>query len=135
MGFVKNERNILNLVDNDYVIWGIYTFHSEKFLYMVMEYMQGGDLGHVLKDLRCLTDQSTKYYLVQLILAIEYIHSQGIIHCDLKPDNLLINVDGCIKLTDFGLSQCNNEKLAYKYKRFWEGGLFNDFTEDDEEEK
>mgnify|MGYP001594149069 FL=1 len=59
MEFVINEWNILNKVDNDYVVWGVYTFQTDKFLYMVMEYMQGGDLGHMLDEAKCLSEEST----------------------------------------------------------------------------
>lgn len=64
MEFVINEWNILNKVDCDFVVWGVYTFQTDKFLYMVMEYMQGGDLGHMIDEVKVLSPESTKYYLV-----------------------------------------------------------------------
>lgn len=103
--FVMNERNILNKVDNDFVVRGILTFQSSKYLYMVMEYMKGGDIGTLLDRFGCFNFLTARFYLAQVVLALEHLHSRGIAHRDLKPENILIGVDGHIKLTDFGLSE------------------------------
>jgi serine/threonine protein kinase len=103
--FVMNERNILNKVDNDFIVRGIYTFQSKKYLYMVMEYMKGGDFGTLLENVHCLNFETTRFYLAHIVLALEHLHSIGIVHRDLKPENILISADGHVKLTDFGLSE------------------------------
>ncbi|KAJ0736599.1 putative protein kinase AGC-MAST family [Helianthus annuus] len=70
-----------------------------------MEYLNGGDLFSLLKNLGCLEENMARVYIAELVLALEYLHSLNVIHRDLKPDNLLIGPYGHIKLTDFGLSK------------------------------
>ncbi|GFY84319.1 AGC (cAMP-dependent, cGMP-dependent and protein kinase C) kinase family protein [Actinidia rufa] len=82
-----------------------YSFTCRENLYLVMEYLNGGDLYSLLRNLGCLDEEMARVYLAELVLALEYLHSLNVIHRDLKPDNLLIGPDGHIKLTDFGLSK------------------------------
>jgi serine/threonine protein kinase len=111
-----NERNILNQIDNEYVVRGVYTFQTSKFLYIVMEYMKGGDFANLLEGIGAFEEAAAKFYLAQIILAVSYLHSQSIIHRDLKPDNILVDGEGMIKLTDFGLSEINMNKYKDKYE-------------------
>ncbi|KAH6765050.1 Protein kinase superfamily protein [Perilla frutescens var. frutescens] len=99
------ERNILITVRNPFVVRFFYSFTSRDNLYLVMEYLNGGDLYSLLKKVGCLEEAVARTYLAELVLALEYLHSLGIVHRDLKPDNILIAHDGHIKLTDFGLSK------------------------------
>lgn len=99
------ERNILITVRNPFVVRFFYSFTSRDYLYLVMEYLNGGDLFSLLKKVGCLEEDVARTYLAELVLALEYLHSLGIVHRDLKPDNILIAQDGHIKLTDFGLSK------------------------------
>mmetsp|Transcript_18237 Transcript_18237/g.51074 ORF Transcript_18237/g.51074 Transcript_18237/m.51074 type:complete len:1547 (+) Transcript_18237:556-5196(+) len=101
---VKNERNILATTNNPFVVRFYYSFQSHYNLYIVMEYVGGGDCFSLLRTFGSLGEESAKVYIAETILALEYCHAQGIIHRDLKPDNLLISHEGHIKLTDFGLS-------------------------------
>ncbi|KAL7155261.1 hypothetical protein ABFS83_03G063100 [Erythranthe nasuta] len=99
------ERNILIAVRNPFVVRFFYSFTSTDNLYLVMEYLNGGDLFSLVKKVGCLEEAVARTYIAELVLALEYLHSLGIIHRDLKPDNILIAHDGHIKLTDFGLSK------------------------------
>ncbi|KAL8514409.1 hypothetical protein ACS0TY_013500 [Phlomoides rotata] len=99
------ERNILITVRNPFVVRFFYSFTSTDKLYLVMEYLNGGDLYSLLKKVGCLEEAVARTYIAELVLALEYLHSLGIVHRDLKPDNILIAHDGHIKLTDFGLSK------------------------------
>lgn len=103
--YVINERNILSQVSNEFIVRGVYTFQSKKFLYMVMEYMKGGDFSSLLETVGAFDEETAKFYIAQIVLALEYLHAKGVIHRDLKPDNILIDGEGRIKLTDFGLSE------------------------------
>ncbi|CAI9284193.1 unnamed protein product [Lactuca saligna] len=99
------ERNILITVRNPFVVRFFYSFTSRDNLYLVMEYLNGGDLFSLLRNVGCLEEDIARIYIAELVLALEYLHSLGIVHRDLKPDNILIAHDGHIKLTDFGLSK------------------------------
>lgn len=109
--FVMNEKNILSQVSNEFIVRGVYTFQSKKFLYMVMEFMKGGDFSSLLENVGAFEEDTAKFYIGQIVLALEYLHSKGVIHRDLKPDNILIDGDGRIKLTDFGLSEAGLRKI------------------------
>ena len=115
--FVMNEKNIISQVNNDFIVRGVYTFQSTKFLYMVMEFMKGGDFSALLEKVGAFDEEPAKYYIAQMVLALEYLHAKGVIHRDLKPDNILIDGDGRIKLTDFGLSEAGIEKIKDSAKK------------------
>ncbi|XP_078441696.1 protein kinase superfamily protein isoform X2 [Wolffia australiana] len=99
------ERNILITVRNPFVVRFFYSFTCRDNLYLVMEYLNGGDLYSLLRKVGCFEEDIARTYIAELVLALEYLHSLGIVHRDLKPDNILIARDGHIKLTDFGLSK------------------------------
>nr|KYP68766.1 putative serine/threonine-protein kinase DDB-G0272282 [Cajanus cajan] len=105
------ERDILISVRNPFVVRFFYSFTCRENLYLVMEYLNGGDLYSLLRNLGCLDEDMARVYIAEVVLALEYLHSLNVIHRDLKPDNLLIGQDGHIKqslllqLTDFGLSK------------------------------
>ncbi|OEL31697.1 putative serine/threonine protein kinase IRE [Dichanthelium oligosanthes] len=99
------ERDILISARNPFVVRFFYSFTCRENLYLVMEYLNGGDLYSLLRNLGCLDEDMARTYIAELVLALEYLHSMNVIHRDLKPDNLLIGRDGHIKLTDFGLSK------------------------------
>ncbi|CAH8359242.1 unnamed protein product [Eruca vesicaria subsp. sativa] len=99
------ERDILINVRNPFVVRFFYSFTSRENLYLVMEYLGGGDFYSLLKNIGCMDERNARVYIAEVILALEYLHSEGVVHRDLKPDNLLIAHDGHVKLTDFGLSK------------------------------
>ena len=107
---VLNEKEILTKVDNNFIVRGIYTFQSRKYLYMVMEFMKGGDFGTLLERVGYFDAPRAQFYLAHVVAALEHLHSKGIVHRDLKPDNLLIGGDGHVKLADFGLSEAGLRK-------------------------
>eukprot|EP01103_Thecamoeba_quadrilineata_P021030 TRINITY_DN936_c0_g1_i2.p1 TRINITY_DN936_c0_g1~~TRINITY_DN936_c0_g1_i2.p1 ORF type:complete len:416 (+),score=73.37 TRINITY_DN936_c0_g1_i2:391-1638(+) len=102
---IRNERNILAFVSNPFVVRLFYCFQSAKYIYMVMEFLPGGDLFSMQQVLGVFSEEMAVRYIAEIVLALDYIHRYGIIHRDLKPDNVLIDKDGHIKLTDFGLSR------------------------------
>ncbi|KAJ0024658.1 hypothetical protein Pint_08928 [Pistacia integerrima] len=91
------ERNILITVRNPFVVRFFYSFTCRDNLYLVMEYLNGGDLYSLLRKVGCLEEHVARIYIAELVLALEYLHSLGIVHRDLKPDNILIAHDGHIK--------------------------------------
>lgn len=113
---VKAERNVLATVENPWIVELKYSFQDDKNLYLVMEYLGGGDLMTLLIRKNILSEAEAKFYIAECILAIESIHKMNYIHRDIKPDNILIDNKGHIKISDFGLSKMaeitpNNEVL------------------------
>lgn len=103
---VKAERAIMMWQgESDFVAKLYWTFSSKDYLYLVMEYLNGGDCASLIKVLGGLPEDWAKKYLGEVVLGVEHLHSRGIVHRDLKPDNLLIDHKGHLKLTDFGLSR------------------------------
>ena len=103
---VKAERAIMMWQgESDFVAKLYWTFSSKEYLYLVMEYLNGGDCASLVKILGGLPEDWAKKYIAEVILGIEHLHDRGIVHRDLKPDNLLIDQKGHLKLTDFGLSR------------------------------
>ena len=103
---VKAERAIMMWQgESDFVAKLYWTFSSKDYLYLVMEYLNGGDCASLVKVLGGLREDWAKKYLAEVVLGVEHLHSRGIVHRDLKPDNLLIDQRGHLKLTDFGLSR------------------------------
>jgi serine/threonine kinase 38 len=79
-----------------------------------MEYLPGGDLMTLLMKKDILTEQESKFYIAESILAIEAVHKMNYIHRDLKPDNILLDKDGHIKLSDFGLCK---QTVIFKFSK------------------
>lgn len=101
---VLAEKDILLQFSNPYIVKFYYSIIGRHNLYLVMEYLPGGDLYSLLQNVGCLDEDNTRIYTCQILSALRTLHKSGIIHRDLKPDNILIGADGLLKLTDFGLS-------------------------------
>ncbi|KAL4892542.1 hypothetical protein BDV59DRAFT_43394 [Aspergillus ambiguus] len=103
---VKAERAIMMWQeDSNFVAKLYWTFSSKDYLYLVMEYLNGGDCASLVKVLGGLPEDWAKKYVAEVVLGVQHLHGRGIVHRDLKPDNLLIDQTGHLKLTDFGLSR------------------------------
>lgn len=101
---VRREKSILANTSNPYIVKMYYSFTSTTDLYLVMEYVPGGDMFSRMNQLGIFPIAVARRYIAEIALALEYLHSHEIVHRDLKPDNILITMHGHIKLTDFGLS-------------------------------
>lgn len=102
------ERNALALTRSPYCVQLFYSLQSISSVYLVMEYMVGGDLKSLLGVYGFMEESMAAFYTAEVCLALEYLHSHGIVHRDLKPDNMLLSREGHVKLTDFGLSKISS---------------------------
>lgn len=102
----QTEREILRMLDHPFLPTLYTQFTSDNLSCLVMEYCPGGDL-HVLRQKqsgRCFSEAATRFYVAEVLLALEYLHMLGVVYRDLKPENILVREDGHIMLTDFDLS-------------------------------
>uniref|UniRef100_A0A6I8RL00 non-specific serine/threonine protein kinase n=1 Tax=Xenopus tropicalis TaxID=8364 RepID=A0A6I8RL00_XENTR len=113
----KMERDILADVHHPFVVRLHYAFQTEGKLYLILDFLRGGDLFTRLSKEVMFTEEDVKFYLAELALGLDHLHSLGIIYRDLKPENILLDEEGHIKLTDFGLSKeaIDHEKKAYSF--------------------
>lgn len=99
----KAERNILEGVKHPFIVDLHYAFQTGGKLYLILEYLSGGELFMHLEREGIFLEDTAAFYLSEITLALEHLHQQGIIYRDLKPENILLDYRGHIKLTDFGL--------------------------------
>ena len=106
---VRNEQLFMSKVKSPWIVELKASFQEDDFLYLVMEYLPGGDFMNLLIKKDILTEDEARFYTAELILAIENIHKLDCIHRDIKPDNVLIDKTGHIKLSDFGLAKVSEK--------------------------
>uniref|UniRef100_A0A8C7UZW8 Ribosomal protein S6 kinase n=1 Tax=Oncorhynchus mykiss TaxID=8022 RepID=A0A8C7UZW8_ONCMY len=113
----KMERDILVEVNHPFIVRLHYAFQTEGKLYLILDFLRGGDLFTRLSKEVMFTEEDVKFYLAELALALDHLHGLGIIYRDLKPENILLDEQGHIKLTDFGLSKesIDHENKAYSF--------------------
>jgi protein kinase A len=101
----NDERRMLKIVEHPFLIrmWG--TFQDSHSVFMVMDYIEGGELFSLLRKSQRFPNPVAKFYAAEVTLALEYLHSHDIIYRDLKPENILLDKNGHIKITDFGFAK------------------------------
>jgi len=104
---INTERKIMEIIDNQFIVKLRYAFQTNQKLYFVTDYCPGGELFYHIQKVGKFNEEAAKFYAAQLVLAIEHLHKNNIIYRDLKPENVLIDKEGYIKITDFGLSKQN----------------------------
>ncbi|CAI9118157.1 OLC1v1019687C2 [Oldenlandia corymbosa var. corymbosa] len=127
---VKAERNLLAEVDSNCIVKLYCSFQDEEYLYLIMEYLPGGDMMTLLMRKDTLTEDEARFYVGETVLAIESIHKHNYIHRDIKPDNLLLDRNGHMKLSDFGLCKpldCSNlQEKDFSVGNNYSGALQSD---------
>ena len=104
--YAITECNVLKQSNCPFILKLHYSFQTPENLYMILDYCPIGDLSYQIQ-LNLFEEDEAKFYIAELILAIEYLHQHDIIYRDLKPENILIDSDGHVKLADFGLAKEN----------------------------
>lgn len=108
---VRTEKEILRTNNCPHIVKLKSSFQDVSHLYLVMDFLPGGDFMSLLMKKDILNEEESRFYVAEMILCIEAVHELGCIHRDLKPDNLLIGKDGHLQLSDFGLSKMAENKL------------------------
>ena len=111
----KAERDLMVQIDNPFLLNIKFAFQDETKLYIVSNFMQGGDMFYHLHFESKFSEKKAKFYLIEIILGLEYLHKNNMIYRDLKPENILMDSTGHIKLSDFGLSKIlsDNDEKAF----------------------
>ena len=104
---IINERNFLSKLNNPFIVNMYFAFQDFSNLYLVMDLLTGGDLRYQIVRHKTFNEIQTKFFLANIILGLEYIHSKNIIHRDIKPENLVMENTGYIRITDFGVAKIN----------------------------
>jgi len=112
----KMERDVLAAVRHPFIVDLKYAFQARNKVYLIMEYLAGGELFMQLQKERMLMEDTAIFYLSQILLALEHLHKNGIIYRDLKPENIMLDRNGHIKLTDFGcIKESSDEELSFTF--------------------
>eukprot|EP00760_Papus_ankaliazontas_P034588 PhM_4_TR7269/c1_g1_i1/m.39252/K04345/PKA; protein kinase A len=99
------EKNILADISHPFIVNMLCTFQDEKRVYIILEFVIGGEMFTHLRSAGRFPNDVAKFYHAELVLAFEYLHSFDIIYRDLKPENLLLDAKGHVKITDFGFAK------------------------------
>ena len=119
---VMNERKLLAVINHPFIVNMHYAFQDRENLYLVLDYMKGGDLRYHLSRLRSFTESQTQFFAACIITGLEYLHSNNIIHRDIKPENLVLNEKGYLCITDFGIARvlsAENSKTPLELLDTW----------------
>ena len=106
---IMSERNLLSTLNHSFIVNMYFAFQDFYNLYLVMDLLTGGDLRYHIAHRRTFSESETKFFISNMILALEYIHSKNIIHRDIKPENLVLESNGYLRITDFGVAKINEE--------------------------
>jgi len=112
----KMERDVLMAVRHPFIVDLKYAFQAGNKVYLIMEYLAGGELFMQLQKERMLMEDTAIFYLSQVLLALEHLHQIGIIYRDLKPENIMLDRAGHVKLTDFGcVKESASDEINYTF--------------------
>eukprot|EP01089_Gocevia_fonbrunei_P020478 TRINITY_DN7650_c0_g1_i1.p1 TRINITY_DN7650_c0_g1~~TRINITY_DN7650_c0_g1_i1.p1 ORF type:complete len:727 (-),score=135.20 TRINITY_DN7650_c0_g1_i1:126-2306(-) len=98
-----SERNVLRKIQHPFIVSLKYSFQTDNKLYLVLDYLCGGELFTHLSSVDHFDENRARFYAAQIVLAIGYLHEHKVLYRDLKPENILLDIDGYIGITDFGL--------------------------------
>ncbi|KAL9647912.1 hypothetical protein ABK040_008183 [Willaertia magna] len=111
----KAEKQILQEINHPFIVKLYYAFQTEEKLYLVLQFLPGGELFYHLKEETKFDVERAKFYAAQIVLAIEHLHKNDIIYRDLKPENVVLDSDGYVVLTDFGLAKTSISNATPTY--------------------
>lgn len=109
----KSELELLHSIDSPFIIKMIEFFMDNVYIFFLIQYAECGDMFTILRAQKRFEESLSKFYAGQVVLALEYMHFMGIVYRDLKPENLLIAMNGYIKVTDLGFSKKIDKDRTY----------------------
>ncbi|KRY81915.1 cAMP-dependent protein kinase catalytic subunit PRKX [Trichinella pseudospiralis] len=115
---VLSERKVLEKLNTPFAVKLHWAYHDAKCLYMLLDYVPGGELLSHIRFRKQFSNDVARFYAAEIVVALEYLHERGIVYRDLKPENVLIDRHGHIKLTDFGFAKLLNDrqgKISYSF--------------------
>ena len=111
---IKYERVLLSKLNHPFIVNMYYAFQDYDNLYLVMDLLNGGDLRYHICRHRKFSEEQTRFFIANIILGLEYIHSKNVIHRDIKPENLVMDEKGYLRITDFGIAKIYNAKNSHE---------------------
>ena len=105
MRHTKSERDVLVKTDHPFIVSLHFAFETQRRLYLVQEFCRGGELFRRMEVERMMLEEHAKFYLSEIVCALDYLHSLDIVYRDLKTENVMLDETGHVKLIDFGLSK------------------------------
>ena len=99
---VELEKNVLLKTDHPFIMKMVKYLKNENYIFFINEYIKGKELWEVIRDIGLLNKEQTQFYIASILLAINHLHKKKIIYRDIKPENVMVNVKGYIKIIDFG---------------------------------
>mmetsp|Transcript_23376 Transcript_23376/g.26519 ORF Transcript_23376/g.26519 Transcript_23376/m.26519 type:complete len:392 (-) Transcript_23376:222-1397(-) len=109
---VMNERKLLSMLKHDFLVNMHFAFQDRENLYLLMDLLNGGDLRYHLGRRRRFTEEETRFMVGCIVMALEYMHVNGILHRDIKPENLVLDSEGYVRITDLGIARIWNPENA-----------------------
>jgi len=104
---INSEREFLSKLHHPFIVNMHYAFQDHDNLYLIMDFLNGGDLRYHISRYRRFSEEQTRFFIACMIYSLEYIHSKNIIHRDIKPENLVLDENGYLSITDFGIAKEN----------------------------
>jgi serum/glucocorticoid-regulated kinase 2 len=103
------------MLNHPFIVKLNHCFETHNFVCFIFDYCPGGELFFYLKTVKRMSEDHARFYFIEILYGLMYLHQQNIIYRDLKPENLLINHDGHVKIADFGLSKVGLDSREVTY--------------------
>lgn len=102
---IMNERNIMSECSHPFLVEMKFAFETHKYLAFALEFCAGGELFNLIRKHRRLKEDAAKFYIIEILLGLEYLHKKKVIYRDIKPENILLDIHGHVKIADLGLAK------------------------------